>query len=77
MQLTKRALMQDVGERLKGTVQFEADALPYIEWERLQRRQGEARADDAASSSGARGQGRGGGRELSRVGGSPTAPSRR
>ena len=34
-QLTKRGLMQDVGERLKGSVQFEADVLPYVEWERL------------------------------------------
>jgi Xaa-Pro aminopeptidase len=35
VQLTKRGLMHDVGERLKGTVQFEADVLPYLEWERL------------------------------------------
>jgi Xaa-Pro aminopeptidase len=35
VQLTKRGLMQDVGGRLKGTVQFEADVLPYLEWERL------------------------------------------
>ena len=34
-QMTKRALMIDVGARLKGTVQFEADVLPYLEWERL------------------------------------------
>jgi Xaa-Pro aminopeptidase len=34
-ELTKRGLMADVGERLKGSVQFEADVLPYLEWERL------------------------------------------
>jgi Xaa-Pro aminopeptidase len=36
VQLAKRSLMQDVGELLKGKVQFEADVLPYVEWERLQ-----------------------------------------
>jgi Xaa-Pro aminopeptidase len=35
VQLTKRGMMHDVGERIKGTVQFEADVLPYLEWERL------------------------------------------
>jgi Xaa-Pro aminopeptidase len=35
VQMTKRALLADVAERLKGRVQFEADALPYSEWERL------------------------------------------
>lgn len=34
-ELTKRAVMADVGARLKGAVQFEADVLPYLEWERL------------------------------------------
>ena len=33
--MTKRALLADVGGRLKGKVQFEADVLPYAEWERL------------------------------------------
>lgn len=33
--LTKRAMMLDVGERLSGQVQFEADVLPYLEWQRL------------------------------------------
>lgn len=33
--MTKRALMADVGARLSGKVQFEADVLPYLEWERL------------------------------------------
>ena len=33
--LTKRGIMRDLGERLTGRVQFEADVLPYIEWERL------------------------------------------
>ena len=35
VQMTKRAMMTDVGERLKGRVQFEADVLPYLEWQRL------------------------------------------
>ena len=35
VQMTKRAIMTDVGERLAGRVQFEADVLPYLEWERL------------------------------------------
>ena len=35
LEMTKRALMRDVGERLTGRVQFEADVLPYAEWERL------------------------------------------
>ncbi|HEX7526781.1 MAG TPA: Xaa-Pro peptidase family protein [Gaiellaceae bacterium] len=35
VQLTKRGLMHDVGARLKGSVQFEADVLPYLEWQRL------------------------------------------
>jgi Xaa-Pro aminopeptidase len=34
-QLAKRTLMADIGERLTGRVQFEADVLPYLEWERL------------------------------------------
>ena len=33
--MAKRTLMADVGERLSGRVQFEADVLPYLEWERL------------------------------------------
>jgi len=32
---TKRAVMEDLGERLTGRVQFEADVLPYLEFERL------------------------------------------
>jgi Xaa-Pro aminopeptidase len=35
VEMTKRALTLDDGEKLKGTVQFEADVLPYLEWERL------------------------------------------
>jgi Xaa-Pro aminopeptidase len=35
VQITKRAMMTDVGARLSGRVQFEADVLPYLEWERL------------------------------------------
>ncbi len=33
--ITKRSLLADVGSRLNGRVQFEADVLPYLEWERL------------------------------------------
>ncbi|HVU79386.1 MAG TPA: Xaa-Pro peptidase family protein [Gaiellaceae bacterium] len=33
--IAKRGLMADVGARLSGRVQFEADVLPYLEWERL------------------------------------------
>lgn len=35
VQMTKRSMMADVGSRLSGRVQFEADVLPYLEWERL------------------------------------------
>ncbi|MFL5963216.1 MAG: M24 family metallopeptidase [Gaiellaceae bacterium] len=35
VELTKRALLADVGARLKGRVQFEADVLPNLEWQRL------------------------------------------
>jgi Xaa-Pro aminopeptidase len=36
VQITKRALIADVGARLKGRrLQFEADVLPYRQWERL------------------------------------------
>ena len=35
VQLARRTLMADVGERLTGRVQFEADVLPYLEWQRL------------------------------------------
>jgi Xaa-Pro aminopeptidase len=35
--LTKRAMMLDVGERLDGQVQFEAEVLPYLEWQRLKK----------------------------------------
>jgi Xaa-Pro aminopeptidase len=35
VQMTKRSMMADIGSRLKGRVQFEADVLPYLEWERL------------------------------------------
>jgi Xaa-Pro aminopeptidase len=35
LEVTKRALLADLAGRLKGKVQFEADALPYAEWERL------------------------------------------
>ena len=35
VELTKRSLLTDVGSRLTGRVQFEADVLPYLQWERL------------------------------------------
>jgi Xaa-Pro aminopeptidase len=35
VQITKRAMMADIAALLKGPVQFEADVLPYLEWERL------------------------------------------
>jgi Xaa-Pro aminopeptidase len=35
VQVVKRAMMADVGARLRGRVQFEADVLPCLEWERL------------------------------------------
>jgi Xaa-Pro aminopeptidase len=35
VQMAKRTLMADIGARLRGRVQFEADVLPYLEWERL------------------------------------------
>src|SRR5690348_3959843 len=35
VEITKRGIMADVGSRLSGRVQFEADVLPYREWERL------------------------------------------
>jgi Xaa-Pro aminopeptidase len=35
VQIAKRTLLADLGGRLKGRVQFEADVLPYREWERL------------------------------------------
>jgi Xaa-Pro aminopeptidase len=35
LQMTKRSILSDISGSLKGRVQFEADALPYREWERL------------------------------------------
>jgi len=35
VQLARRSLMTHLGELLEGSVQFEADVLPYLEWERL------------------------------------------
>jgi Xaa-Pro aminopeptidase len=34
-ELTNRGLLADLGPRLRGTVQFEADVLPYAQWENL------------------------------------------
>ena len=35
VELTKRSLLADIGPGLKGTLQFEADVLPYAQWEHL------------------------------------------
>jgi len=35
VEMTKRTLIHDLAGRLKGRLQFEADVLPYAEWERL------------------------------------------
>ena len=35
LQMTKRSMLADIGSRLKGRVQFEADGLAYSDWERL------------------------------------------
>jgi len=35
VKMTKRAMMADIGGQLKGRVQFEADVMPYLEWQRL------------------------------------------
>src|SRR5581483_5048384 len=35
VQMTKRAVMSDLGESLSSRVQFEANVLPYLEWQRL------------------------------------------
>jgi Xaa-Pro aminopeptidase len=35
LKVVKRAILKALGEELTGRVQFEADVLPYLEWERL------------------------------------------
>lgn len=35
VQPAKRSLIADLAERLSGRIQFEADVLPYVQWERL------------------------------------------
>ncbi len=35
LKVVKRAILKALGEELTGKVQFEADVLPYLEWERL------------------------------------------
>jgi Xaa-Pro aminopeptidase len=35
VEMTKRSILSDVGSRLTGTVQFEADVLPYANWQQL------------------------------------------
>lgn len=36
VEMTRRAVLAELGERLTGTVQFEADALPYAQWQKLE-----------------------------------------
>lgn len=35
LKVVKRAILKALGEELDGKLQFEADVLPYLEWERL------------------------------------------
>jgi Xaa-Pro aminopeptidase len=35
LKIVKRAILKALGEELAGRLQFEADVLPYLEWERL------------------------------------------
>jgi Xaa-Pro aminopeptidase len=35
LKVVKRAILKALGEELTGRLQFEADVLPYLEWERL------------------------------------------
>ena len=35
VQLTKRSLIQDLAGKLSGRIQFEADVMPHLQWERL------------------------------------------
>jgi Xaa-Pro aminopeptidase len=35
LKVVKRAILKTLGEELSGKLQFEADVLPYLEWERL------------------------------------------
>ncbi len=35
LKVVKRAILKALGEELTGKLQFEADVLPYLEWERL------------------------------------------
>ncbi len=61
--LTKRAMMRDVGGHLTGSVQFEADVLPYLEWQRLAKGGAKLVRDARAGRRPARDQGRGRDRE--------------
>ena len=65
--LAKRALMRDVAERLPERVQFEADVLPYAQWQALAGGPSELVPSTRHRRGAARGQGRGGGREASAV----------
>ena len=57
--LAKRSLLVELGGKLKGTVQFEAAALPYSEWQNLTAGSAEARPDDRRRRAFPRRQGRG------------------
>ncbi|HUK97569.1 MAG TPA: Xaa-Pro peptidase family protein [Gaiellaceae bacterium] len=35
VQLTRRSLILDLADKLSGRIQFEADVMPYLQWERL------------------------------------------
>ncbi len=35
VQLSKRSLIQELAAKLSGRIQFEADVMPYLQWERL------------------------------------------
>ena len=63
VQLAKRGLMQDIGELLKGKVQFEADVLPYRGVGAPSVRRREAGPDARPRRRGPRGEGRRGGGE--------------
>ncbi len=50
VELAKRSLITDLAEKLTGRVQFEADVLPYLQWERLGAGRRNPGADAPASS---------------------------
>ena len=62
VQITKRSLIQDVAAKLSGRVQFEADVVPHLQWERLGAGRITARSERRHRRHIARRQGRGGAR---------------